>query len=107
MDGFIKMWYYGSIQEAEIADEHSILEVTPMFEISVSDERGSAQLLSIVRRSDNYHDFMWFAQVRLQNKGNVYYIIMCYLKTFFVLHTYFNLMLAWYVFKSIFNKKNL
>lgn len=65
MDGFIKMWYYGTVEETEITDEHTILEVMPMFEISVSDERGQACLLSIVKQNASPHDFIWFAQVRV------------------------------------------
>lgn len=69
MDGWIRMWYYDTIDQADPPDEDRFLEIEPVYEfcINETDEDNSdknAILMSIQKQEpDNPESTFWYAQV--------------------------------------------
>lgn len=67
MDGWIRVWYYDTIDYAEPPDEDRFLEVEPIREFFVGESDGenqiNSQLMSIQKRDPNSDDPFWYAQV--------------------------------------------
>ncbi|KAK3913166.1 Cilia- and flagella-associated protein 44 [Frankliniella fusca] len=66
MDGFVKVWYFETIDLADPPDEDRFVEVEPIFELEVADELGPAALLCMQPRHGRSAELQqggtWFAQ---------------------------------------------
>lgn len=66
MDGWIRIWFYQTIEEANSHSEEYFLEMQPVYEYHVSedDETGSSMLMCIRKQEpDNPESTSWYAQV--------------------------------------------
>lgn len=65
MDGFVKVWYFETIDLADPPDDDRFVEVEPIFELEVGDDLGPAALMCMQRKhAEDAGDNTWFAQVR-------------------------------------------
>ncbi|XP_052120104.1 cilia- and flagella-associated protein 44-like [Frankliniella occidentalis] len=62
MDGFVKVWYFETIDLADPPDDDRFVEVEPIFELEVADELGPAALMCMQRRHGGDQGSTWFAQ---------------------------------------------
>ena len=69
MDGWIRMWFYDTIDRADPPDENRISEVEPVYEFHVSakgkyDTVEDATLMCIQKKApDSPENTFWYAQV--------------------------------------------
>ncbi|XP_070529333.1 cilia- and flagella-associated protein 44 isoform X2 [Cardiocondyla obscurior] len=64
MDGWIRVWFYETIDQAYSHDEKHFLEMQPIYEYHISDNDGSDSMLMCIRRQepDNPKNTFWYAQ---------------------------------------------
>lgn len=83
-DGFIRFWYYETIDLAEPTEDSNYCDVEPIYEICVDDssnndfneiKTANAMLLQMIPKDSNSEEnTLWYAQVNYEN---------CKLKFFF------------------------
>ena len=73
MDGWIRVWYYETIDHADPPEEDRFLEIEPIYEIQVKEENGSdtednSILMSIQKQyPEDPEDSFWYAQVSISS----------------------------------------
>lgn len=67
MDGWIKQWSYKPIEMYDPMEGDGRIVMKSFFDISVRDIQGTAKLLSMVKKNCDPSDFIWFAQVSIEN----------------------------------------
>lgn len=68
MDGWIRIWFYETIDQADSRTGERFLEIQPIYEYHVSecDEANNSMLMCIRKQEpDNPESMFWYAQVRL------------------------------------------
>jgi hypothetical protein len=66
LDGFVKMWYFETIDTASPPEENCLIELEPMMEFEIKNGDNQAALMSVVKISDDPEDTFWYGQVRAQ-----------------------------------------
>ncbi|XP_014472910.1 PREDICTED: cilia- and flagella-associated protein 44 [Dinoponera quadriceps] len=63
MDGWIRVWFYETIDQADIHDENRFLEIQPVYEFQIGNETFSSMLICICKQEpDNPESTFWYAQ---------------------------------------------
>lgn len=68
MDGWIRIWFYETIDQADYHTGERFLEIQPIYEycINEGDEAMNSMLMCIRKQEpDNPESMFWYAQVRL------------------------------------------
>lgn len=74
MDGWIRVWYYETIDQADPPDDDRFICIEPIFEFKISEYQKmkndysdeSSMLMSIQKKyPDNIDDTFWYAQVSI------------------------------------------
>lgn len=69
MDGWIRMWFYDTIDQADPPDDDRFLEIEPVYEFSIFEKEENnfdkkAMLMSIQKQEpNNPESTFWYAQV--------------------------------------------
>lgn len=64
MDGWIRIWFYETIDQANSHNGERLLEIQPIYEYHISDEINSSMLMCICKQEpDNPKSTFWYAQV--------------------------------------------
>lgn len=64
MDGWIRMWYYDTIDQADPPDEDRFLEIEPVYEFCISEKEKNSKLMCIQKQDpNNSESTFWYAQV--------------------------------------------
>jgi len=65
MDGWIRIWFYKTIDEANSHSENFFLEMQPIYEYHVSEDEASSSMLMCIHKQepDNPESTFWYAQV--------------------------------------------
>lgn len=69
MDGWIRIWFYETIDQADSRTGEHFLEIQPIYEYHVNegDEINNSMLMCIRKQDPNNPESMfWYAQVRLR-----------------------------------------
>lgn len=63
-DGWIRFWFYETIDHADLSDDEQFLEIQPIYEFQIAEGIENAMLMSIQKQEpDNPEKTMWYAQV--------------------------------------------
>lgn len=62
-DGWIRFWFYETIDHADLSDDEQFLEIQPIYEFQIAEENENAMLMSIQKQEPNSEKTMWYAQV--------------------------------------------
>lgn len=72
MDGWIRIWFYETIDQADSRTGERVLEIQPIYEHQISDEANNSMLMCICKQEpDNPESMFWYAQVRLHSIWNL------------------------------------
>lgn len=65
MDGWIKVWFYETVDLADPPEEDRVLEIEPIYQFEITDERGSSAMLMQILKQEpqDPSQTVWFAQV--------------------------------------------
>ncbi|KAG5669779.1 hypothetical protein PVAND_000072 [Polypedilum vanderplanki] len=61
-DGFIRIWYWETVELADPSEEDRVVEIEPSHEFRIGNESYSAELLKIVPSHDVMDSSIWYAQ---------------------------------------------
>ncbi|XP_031368455.1 cilia- and flagella-associated protein 44 isoform X2 [Apis dorsata] len=62
-DGWIRFWFYETIDHADLADDEQFLEIQPIYEFEIAENEENAMLISIQKQEpDNLDKTIWYAQ---------------------------------------------
>lgn len=65
-DGWIRFWFYETIDHADLADDEQFLEIQPIYEFEIAENEENAMLISIQKQEpDNPDKTIWYAQVSI------------------------------------------
>lgn len=65
MDGWIRIWFYETIDQADSRTEERFLEIQPIYEYHVNEVNNSMLMCIRKQEPDNPESMFWYAQVRL------------------------------------------
>lgn len=69
MDGWIRIWFYETIDQADPPDDDRFIEIEPIYEFEITEEGpdGDRSMLMCIQKkeSDDPEDTFWYAQVSL------------------------------------------
>lgn len=69
MDGWIRIWFYDSIDQADLSDDDDFLEIEPIYEFCISERDTdnldkNAMLMCIQKQEPaDLESALWYAQV--------------------------------------------
>jgi hypothetical protein len=66
LDGFIKLWYFETIDTIDPQDENRFIELEPMMEFEIKNDDNQAALMCMVKISEDSEDTFWYGQVWAQ-----------------------------------------
>lgn len=64
LDGVVRVWDYESIEMADPSEDDPCFEMEPLFEFKIEEDRGLAEVMSLVKAVNDPDDTTWYAQVR-------------------------------------------
>ncbi|XP_043512128.1 cilia- and flagella-associated protein 44 isoform X2 [Frieseomelitta varia] len=73
-DGWIRFWFYETIDHADLSDDEQFLEIQPIYEFQIAEENENAMLMSIQKQEPNSEKTMWYAQ---DGNGGVWLLDLC------------------------------
>lgn len=78
MDGWIKIWYYESIDNAEPSEENPYIEIEPIYEFRIFEQVNNninvdSMLMCIKKKMNDSEDTFWYGQVRLSFQNYYHY----------------------------------
>ncbi|XP_019696509.1 uncharacterized protein LOC105182290 [Harpegnathos saltator] len=62
MDGWIRVWFYETIDQADIHDEDRFLEIQPVYEFQIGETLSSMLMCMCKQEPDNPENTFWYAQ---------------------------------------------
>jgi hypothetical protein len=68
LDGFIKMWYFDTIDEADPPEDNCFIELEPRMESEIKNDDNHAALMCVVKILEDSEDTFWYGQVWIRNK---------------------------------------
>lgn len=76
LDGWIRFWFYETIDDADLPSEKQLLEIQPIYEFHITEGKEysnrSAMLMSIQKQEPNDPEkTIWYAQVNISHYKNV------------------------------------
>lgn len=65
MDGWIRIWFYETIDQANSHNEEHFLEIQPIYEYHISESDGADSMLMCICKQEpnNPESTFWYAQV--------------------------------------------
>lgn len=72
LDGFIRMWYFDTIDAADPPEENRFIEVEPRMEFEIKNDDNHAALMCVVKILKDPEDTFWYGQVWIKNKRVLY-----------------------------------
>ncbi|XP_017757877.1 PREDICTED: uncharacterized protein LOC108549132 [Eufriesea mexicana] len=74
-DGWIRFWFYETIDHANLADDKQFLEIQPIYEFQIAEGRENAMLISIQKQKPtNPEETLWYAQ---DGNGGLWLLDLC------------------------------
>ncbi|XP_068986815.1 cilia- and flagella-associated protein 44 isoform X3 [Bombus flavifrons] len=74
-DGWIRFWFYETIDHADLSDDEQFLEIQPIYEFQIAEGIENAMLMSIQKQEpDNPEKTMWYAQ---DGNGGLWLLDLC------------------------------
>lgn len=63
MDGWIRVWFYETIDQADVHDGNRFLEIQPVYEFQIGETLSSMLMCICKQEPDNPESTFWYAQV--------------------------------------------
>ncbi|KAK1137227.1 hypothetical protein K0M31_001748 [Melipona bicolor] len=73
-DGWIRFWFYETIDHADLSDDEQFLEIQPIYEFQIAEGNENAMLMSIQKQEPNSEKTMWYAQ---DGNGGLWLLDLC------------------------------
>ncbi|XP_026674087.1 uncharacterized protein LOC108630687 isoform X2 [Ceratina calcarata] len=75
-DGWIRFWFYDTIDHADLADDEQYLEIQPIYEFEIADEEEHRAMLMCIRKQepDKPEKTHWYAQ---DGNGGLWLLDLC------------------------------
>lgn len=81
MDGWIRVWYYETIDQADPLDDHRFIDVEPIYEFKIGDDedeneslKGSVLMSILKKNPDDPEQSLWYAQVSQINEKKKFFL---------------------------------
>ncbi|XP_076749592.1 cilia- and flagella-associated protein 44 [Xylocopa sonorina] len=74
-DGWIRFWFYETIDHADLSDEEQYLEIQPIYEFQIAEANKNAMLMSMQKQEiDKPEKTFWYAQ---DGNGGIWLLDLC------------------------------
>lgn len=83
MDGWIRIWFYETIDQADPPDDDRFIEIEPIYEFEIAEEdadRECCSMLMCIQRKDTEDpdQRLWYAQVSVLAVCVTHQTLLCY-----------------------------
>jgi len=63
LDGFVKMWYFDTIDTADPPEDNPFVELEPVMEIEIKNDDNRAALMCVIKILEDSENTFWYGQV--------------------------------------------
>ncbi|CAK9822070.1 Cilia- and flagella-associated protein 44 [Anthophora retusa] len=75
LDGWIRFWFYETIDHANLSDEEQFLEIQPIYEFQIEEDQENAMLMCIQKQEPNFPEkTVWYGQ---DGNGGLWLLDLC------------------------------